>query len=339
MRRRTKKTIFSLIFILALLVTFYVYQYAEPQINNQIGKITGSAVSQSEIVKEQVKPSEIYFASETNLTALMIPFIESAENSLDCALYDMGREVNTALYEKSKNIPVRIVKDDETKLIEGKFKADKYGLMHNKFCIKDGNVVWTCSFNPTKGGEKNDNNVLILYSYSMAEVYSDEFEEMWDGKFKGGDKIKYSDIYLNNELYEVRFCPEDNCADLVVEELLKAKKSIHFMTFSFTHPLIVDLLIAKNKEGVIVEGATEAQRRNMQYEAYPKLIENGISVSLDTNKYLLHHKVFIIYENTVITGSFNPSKNGDENNDENLIVIHSPSIAKLFVEEFGRLSS
>ncbi len=339
MNKRIQKTIYTLMFLLALLITYYGYQYAEPQINNQIDKITGSAVSQSGIVKEEVKPTEVYFASETNLTVLMIPFIESAEKSLDCALYDMGREVNKALYEKSKQIPVRIVKDDETKLIEGKFKTDKYGLMHNKFCIKDGNVVWTGSFNPTKGGEKNDNNVLILYSYSMAEVYEDEFNEMWDGVFKGGDKIKYSDIYLNNELYNVRFCPEDNCADLVVEELSKAKKSIYFMTFSFTHPLIIDLLIEKNKEGVVVEGVVEAQRKNMEYEAYQELVDNGINVGLDTNKYLLHHKVFIIDENTVITGSFNPTKGGDEKNDENLIVIHSPSIAKLYEGEFERVSS
>ena len=339
MSKRTQKSIYTLAFLLVLLGTYYGYQYAEPTINNKINKITGSAVSgNSEIVKEQVKPTEIYFSSETNLTAIMILFIESAEKSLDCALYDMGRDVNKALYEKSKNIPVRIVKDDETKLIEGKFKTDKYGLMHNKFCIKDGNVVWTGSFNPTNGGEKNDNNVLIFYSYSMAEVYEDEFNELWKEVFKGGDKIKYSDIYLNNELYQVRFCPEDSCADLVVEELSKAKKSIYFMTFSFTHPLIIDLLLAKNKEGVVVKGIVEAQRKNMQYEAYQELVDNGISVSLDKNKYLLHHKVFIVDESTVITGSFNPSKNGDENNDENLIVIHSPSIAQMFLEEFGRLT-
>ena len=40
---------------------------------------------------------------------------------------------------------------------------------------------------------------------------------------------------------------------------------------------------------------------------------------------------------TVITGSMNPTKNGDERNDENLIIIKDETIARLFLEEFGRV--
>jgi len=51
----------------------------------------------------------------------------------------------------------------------------------------------------------------------------------------------------------------------------------------------------------------------------------------------MHHKVFIIDNATVVTGSFNPSQNADTRNDENMLIIHDPSIAARFLEEFYRL--
>ena len=57
------------------------------------------------------------------------------------------------------------------------------------------------------------------------------------------------------------------------------------------------------------------------------------------SKHKMHHKVFIIDSKVVLTDSMNPTKGGDERNDENLIVIHDASIAKLYVEEFERLRS
>ncbi|MBS3138619.1 MAG: hypothetical protein A2730_03980 [Candidatus Staskawiczbacteria bacterium RIFCSPHIGHO2_01_FULL_39_25] len=51
----------------------------------------------------------------------------------------------------------------------------------------------------------------------------------------------------------------------------------------------------------------------------------------------MHHKVWVTDALTVITGSMNPTKNGDERNDENLIIIKDETIARLFLEEFGRV--
>ena len=42
----------------------------------------------------------------------------------------------------------------------------------------------------------------------------------------------------------------------------------------------------------------------------------------------LRRKVFIIDESVVITGSYNPTQNGDESNDENVLIIHDALIAK-----------
>ncbi|MBI1969670.1 phospholipase, partial [Candidatus Woesearchaeota archaeon] len=68
------------------------------------------------------------------------------------------------------------------------------------------------------------------------------------------------------------------------------------------------------------------------------LKEGGIPVQRDNNKYNKHQKVFNIDGKTVITGSFNPTKNGDTRNDENLLIIHDQNIAEKFEEEFAQLT-
>ena len=51
----------------------------------------------------------------------------------------------------------------------------------------------------------------------------------------------------------------------------------------------------------------------------------------------MHHKVIIIDESIVITGSYNFSRNAEEKNDENVLVIYSPRLAKEYLIEFSRL--
>ena len=50
----------------------------------------------------------------------------------------------------------------------------------------------------------------------------------------------------------------------------------------------------------------------------------------------VHFKVIVIDGETVITGSLNFSNNADENNDENVVVVKSKTIAGRYLEEFER---
>jgi phosphatidylserine/phosphatidylglycerophosphate/cardiolipin synthase-like enzyme len=51
----------------------------------------------------------------------------------------------------------------------------------------------------------------------------------------------------------------------------------------------------------------------------------------------LHHKVIIIDDRTVLAGSFNFSANAANDNDENLLVIESQTIASGFSQEFDAI--
>ncbi|HLD04135.1 MAG TPA: phospholipase D-like domain-containing protein [Candidatus Nanoarchaeia archaeon] len=51
----------------------------------------------------------------------------------------------------------------------------------------------------------------------------------------------------------------------------------------------------------------------------------------------MHHKVFIIDNEIVITGSYNPTAGGDAKNRENILIIHNTNIAAQFIIEFERV--
>src|SRR3989338_1829776 len=106
------------------------------------------------------------------------------------------------------------------------------------------------------------------------------------------------------------------------------------MIFSFTHTQIGTEIVLKYHEGIKIAGLME-KSQSSNFSRYSLFKEQGMNVSWDGSKDLLHHKVFIIDNKTVITGSFNPSNNADKRNDENIIIIHDQKLASRYLEEFA----
>lgn len=297
-----------------------------------------SCTINANVVKEYNEPTEVYFCPRENCTHILAEYFK-ASNKIDCAMYDLNvPELVNILKEKK----ARMVMDDAGAAFNLSPVIDsKYSQMHNKFCVLDNKTVITGSFNPTLGTgiRLNNNNVLIMHSWKIAEVYEKEFEVLYSGVFSKDKKriMRNTLFYLNNDIIEVFFCPEDWCANKVLLALDKAKYSIHFLIYSFTHEKIGDMIVKKKNQGLFVKGIMEKSQRS-QYSQFSKLNSSGIDVNWDTNKGLMHNKVFIVDESIVITGSFNPSLNGDTSNDENLVIVYSPEIARKYLSEFVIIS-
>lgn len=304
-----------------------------------IEKLTGMFVGQ--IVRESSRPMEVYFCPEDECREHLLDFLNSADNYIHCAFYDLDLpEIIEVLKEKQDEIDVKLVIEKENSdKVSGVNFIENEGtkqLMHNKFCVVDGNKVFTGSFNPTERGNfYNNNNILIVYSKYLADNYESEFQELWDKDFGSGKRVKYT-VVLNDKKIENYFCPEDSCSKHVIDNLAKAENEVYFMTFVFTHDEIGQTLVDKHNEGVKIKGVLE-KRSKSKYSEYDKLKENDIDVKWDGYKYVMHHKVFIIDNKTLITGSFNPSKAGDTRNDENILIIHDENIAKKYLEEFDEV--
>ncbi|HIP88190.1 MAG TPA: DUF1669 domain-containing protein, partial [Anaerolineales bacterium] len=53
--------------------------------------------------------------------------------------------------------------------------------------------------------------------------------------------------------------------------------------------------------------------------------------------YIMHHKVFVVDDQTVVTGSFNFTLSAEEQNDENVLILHDAEVAAAYAEEFDRV--
>ena len=318
-----------LIFVLTFVIVFGIWFLYE-------GAVTGFSVAKvsSEIPQENSSEIQAYFCPRDNCGEKLSGLINSAQE-VECAFYNLNlKSVKDAL--KSKNYKLIVDSDGEKYISEMDYIArpEGSGLMHNKFCIFDNATVLTGSFNPTnKQNTVDNNNIIIISSKYIAENYNSEFTELWSDRFAEGEPVRYSKIIYNSELIENYFCPEDYCTEHLIDVLKSAESEIKFLTFSFTDDSIGDLLLEKVKSGVSVSGAFDKAQAGSQYSEFRKL--NGTAdVRRDNSTGLLHHKVFIIDRKIVVTGSFNPTKNADTKNDENLLIIHSPAIAEKYLEEF-----
>ena len=138
------------------------------------------------------------------------------------------------------------------------------------------------------------------------------------------------------EILGVYFSPDGQCKFKVIEWIGRANSSIHILIYSFTLDSVSDALITAYNEGVEIKVVFEKSQIS-HYSEYQKLETLGVSVRNDTNSKLMHHKVMIIDEKIVLTGSFNWSKSGQESNNENLIVIKSMYIADIYEDEFQEI--
>jgi phosphatidylserine/phosphatidylglycerophosphate/cardiolipin synthase-like enzyme len=66
-----------------------------------------------------------------------------------------------------------------------RIKAERHGIMHRKFCIIDNHVVITGSYNWTKNAaERNDENIMIVQDWAMANQHTREFMDIWNSNDK-----------------------------------------------------------------------------------------------------------------------------------------------------------
>lgn len=332
MRSRNKAILISSAILLLLFAGFLALRMPG---NNQI--TSGTFLENKPFISNSENVGiEVHMCAIEPCDSELANFIRQANGTLDCALYELSNQKVIDAVNSSK-AKIRLVIDRHEVRRKNNFSfvrpAKNTALMHNKFCIAGGNKVMTGSYNPANNAG-DDNNMLIINSSNLARNYEAEFQELWDGT--KGTALASKPIVFGNSTMTSYFCPEDDCSGKVIDEIRKANGSIYFMAYSFTHPEIATDLVLRFQNEVEVKGVMEKQQEN-NFTKYNLFKTQGIDVRWDGNKNLMHHKVFIIDNRTVITGSFNPTRNGDENNDENVLIIKDSEIAKIYLKEFERV--
>ncbi len=284
----------------------------------------------------------------------LVEAISAARLSVDVAVMDLDLwSLRDALIEAHRRgVKVRMVVESDyldTEEIQQIREAGipllgdrREGLMHDKFLVIDRLDVCTGSMNYTVSeAYRNNNNLVCIRSSRLAENYTAEFEEMFvDDLFGPGspDNTPYPAFSVDGTRLEVYFSPDDGTASRLVELVGGAQQSVYFLAYSFTADDLADALMDRYQAGIEVAGVMEARQveSNIGSE-YERLRAAGLDVRLDGNANNMHHKVFIIDGQVVVTGSYNFSRSAEERNDENTLVLHNPEIAAFFLDEFDRV--
>ncbi|MBL7995560.1 hypothetical protein JNM05_09310 [bacterium] len=232
-------------------------------------------------------------------------------------------------------------------------------------------VVITGSYNFTITGMVSMQNVIKVQNRALARAYTEEFETMWGGTGETPDTLtaafhQYKKKSSNAKTLvgaksrvEAYFAPMSKdksrpslleiVADLISKE---ADHDIKICAFSFSTGVEIDEAIREKFElkNLDLKAVFDKTGRT-SHGLYSAMTLDSISRNpwakkaeafLAHEDRQLHHKYILIdAENpdtedipVLITGSFNFSKNANEANDDNFLVIYDRQAANQFLQEF-----
>lgn len=299
---------------------------------------------------------------QNSIEGRLIEKIDAAQNSIHIAAFEFNLTpvAEALIAARNRGVEIRWVTDDEHGIEadeepdRGQFamllqagievRADtRSALMHNKFWIFDGQTVWTGSTNITESAVfKQDNNTIVIHSTAVAAIYEREFQEMWDGQFgpKSPSQLAEQSTTVNGTQIWVIFTSEDRALEQAIVPVVNfAQSSVRFLAFSFTDYPLANAMITRAQNGVSVAGVYEKVGSDTEAAEFRTLYCAGVAVRKDGNPGFMHNKVIVVDGRFVITGSMNFSTSAEESNDENVIILDSPEIASLYLQDFERVWS
>ncbi|MBM3254648.1 MAG: phospholipase D family protein, partial [Candidatus Omnitrophica bacterium] len=152
--------------------------------------------------------------------------------------------------------------------------------------------------------------------------------------------LQKTPISLQPNQVKVFFSPQGNCLQEIISQIDKAKSSIYIAMYYFTSREIAQALVRAKQRGIDIRVCLNTPEQNSEYDKYSKYIylkNNSIPVKLIKGKGIMHNKFCIIDETIVLTGSYNWTKRAEFDNDENMLVINSKELARIYEERFEQI--
>jgi phosphatidylserine/phosphatidylglycerophosphate/cardiolipin synthase-like enzyme len=141
-------------------------------------------------------------------------------------------------------------------------------------------------------------------------------------------------ILLKDTPVNVYFSPKGGCTEAIINEIEKAKTEILVQAYSFTSAPIAKALMNAHKKGINVQVILDKSQRSKKYTSATFLKNAGIPTYIDDQHAISHNKIMIIDMTKVITGSFNFTKAAEGKNAENILIITSKDLAKIYIENW-----
>lgn len=301
----------------------------------------------------------------------LLKLIQKAESTIDLAVYGMRNqsELLKALEDAAgRGVKVRAVIDRDRYnrnyytstdawvrrlgTVQNDFPTERFldkdypwrfnnRIMHNKFLIIDRRWLWTGSSNISDTGTGGYNAYIaaLADSPALADIYTEEFEQMWAGRYH---QMKISDgverLNVGGVVASVWFSPQDEALSRGVRALIAdAGERIDVAMFFLTDQGIADELIAAHRRGVVVRAIIDATSARSPYTKHELLRAAGVAVKVENWGGKMHMKAASIDGRWVVVGSMNWSYSGDNVNDENTLLLSSTTLASEFTNFFDQL--
>ena len=218
----------------------------------------------------------------------------------------------------------------------------------------------------------NVNHLLRLQSPALAQSFAAEFERMWgdgpgglpDSRFglgKGGGPAQQ--VLVGATPVTVLFAPHRRSdphqgLQLLEELLAGTRQQLDMALFVLSEQRLADAMAGLQERGVTIRLLADPGFANRAFSEVLDLLGtqlpdhrcgleaanrpwqrplDGVGTPRLASGDKLHHKLAVIDQRTVITGSFNWSPSAAHQNDETLLVFDSPMLAAHFSAEIDRL--
>ncbi|MFM7651377.1 MAG: phospholipase D-like domain-containing protein [Vulcanococcus sp.] len=218
----------------------------------------------------------------------------------------------------------------------------------------------------------NVNHLMRIQSPALVALFQKDFQAMWgdgpggrsDSRFGIAKESGPSRTVLVGQVpVQVLFAPHrrtdpNNGLNLLAAILKQAKRQVDMALFVFSAQQLTDGLAELQRRRVQIRLLADAGFASRPFSEVLDLLGvamadktcklesgnqplkaalNGVGIARLPGGDKLHHKVAVIDNRTVITGSFNWSPSAAHQNDEVLLVIHSPLLAAHFTREMDRI--
>lgn len=255
-------------------------------------------------------------------------YAKEAREEYERFLIQRVKELDNSMATKNNCFSTQISKTFDTEYVKVFFlddsvapKAQEVVMALN--CVKNVNIS-------EYKGTAHPGQSLTVYPKSMVTVQKcdQDVNEALDQFFSKGIVIGAAKPIKNDILF-------NNIANGIIEDLNKARVSIHVAMAWFTNQVLADKLIEKFNEGVDVKVVSFEHPVNTRFGvnigAIPHKIIRG------TRGGTMHDKFCVIDNQFVITGSYNWSDNAENKNDENVTIMRDYKSASDYSVEFRRL--
>jgi phosphatidylserine/phosphatidylglycerophosphate/cardiolipin synthase-like enzyme len=296
----------------------FVYLYAEPDI--------------IQLPKEQ---APIHFYSNQtadDLRKTVREAIDSAKTSISLAIFSLSdpQIIGTLRKKADEGVKVSIVADknatpDVEWLLGPKIECTRYhgkALMHDKLMVIDHETLWLGSTNFTRES-------LVLYANLLLGIHSKTLAQATEKKIQAlvsnnNDPFLPHKLETGIQTVEIRFLPDDKTAiGRLLDVIQKANSSIRVAMFTFTNKKLIQALVDAHRRGVKVDVVIDNDSaRKTSLKAFQRLKREGVPTAISNRNGLLHHKLMIVDDAIVATGSANWTEAAFTKNDDNLCFVY-----------------